>query len=291
MIYDVGDGIELRHTVRDPDRALVAATVSLAITKPDGTTVAPFVTATALGIYDAAMVTIDQAGIWAYEWTVSGAVVDVVPGTFTVADPAPPAYTDLAIVKSGLGKLSTDDRDDLIESAITASARMIDARTGRRFYLDSTTSPRVYSRAGSGRVHFDRQLLAYVISTDDIGSAAGLTVEVGSSVSGVWNAVTDYTTGPENAVTRGRPITTLYMPYGWEPSLWTWELRVTARWGWPSAPAQISEANRMLAARLYRRKDSPQGVVGSAEWGMVRVSRFDPDVESLIGPYVLPGFA
>jgi hypothetical protein len=42
--------------------------------------------------------------------------------------------------------------------------------------------------------------------------------------------------------------------------------------------------------RLFRRKDSPEGVTGSAEWGVVRLSRRDPDVWVLIEPYILPGF-
>jgi hypothetical protein len=63
-------------------------------------------------------------------------------------------------------------------------------------------------------------------------------------------------------------------------------VRVTARWGWPSVPDGVAQAAALLAARLYRRKDSPEGVLGSSEWGAVRVARFDPDVEGLIAPYI-----
>lgn len=291
MIYDVGDGVQLRREVRDADRTLVAATVAIVVTKPDGTTITPTVTATSTGIYDAATFTVDQSGLWRFTWTTSGAVVDVATGTFSVSDPSPPAYTTSGLVKSSLGKLSVDDRDDLIDAVTSASSRMIDQRTGRHFYLDAVASARTYTHAGSGRIHFDRHLSSYVIAVDDIGSATGITVEVGSTVAGAWSAVTDFTTYPENAVARGRPITALIMPPFWVPSLWLFEMRVTARWGWPGVPAQIGEAARMLSARLYRRKDSPQGVIGNAEWGVARVSRFDPDVEALLGPYILPGFA
>ena len=291
MIYDVGDGIQLRHEVRNADRVLTAATVTLVVTRPDGTTITPSVTASSTGIYDAATFTVDQAGLWAFEWTVSGAVIDVDHGTFSVSDPSPPAYTSPALVKSSLGKISVDDRDDLIDAATLASSRMIDERAGRRFYLDAAASARTYTHAGSGRFHFDRSLYSFVIAVDDIGSPTGITVEVGSTISGVWSDVVGFSTYPENAISRGRPITALIMPPFWVPSLWNWELRVTARWGWPTVPAQIGEASRMLAARLYRRKDSPQGVIGNAEWGVARVSRFDPDVEALVGPYILPGFA
>jgi hypothetical protein len=289
--YDLGDGIELEKLVY-VDNVLTAAVVALTVTKPDGTPIAPNVTNPSLGTYLAETVPLDQTGVWEYVWTISGAVIDHDEGTFTVLDPAPPAYTTPLLVKAGLGKTTVDDRDDLIAGATIASSRMIDERTGRRFYLDRAASSRIYTRtAGSGRIYFDRQHLAYVISVDDIGEAASMVVEVGSTVSGAWSAVTGYTTGPDNAIARGRPITTLIMPYGWEPSLWLWEVRVTARWGWPAVPTQIAEASRMLAARLYRRKDSPQGVIGNAEWGIARVSRLDPDVEALVAPFTLPGFA
>jgi hypothetical protein len=44
--------------------------------------------------------------------------------------------------------------------------------------------------------------------------------------------------------------------------------------------------------RLYKRKDSPEGVLGTAEWGgPVRLSRVDPDVAALLTPFVIPGMA
>jgi hypothetical protein len=52
----------------------------------------------------------------------------------------------------------------------------------------------------------------------------------------------------------------------------------------------IREATLIQALRLYKRKDSPEGVLGSAEWGTVRVSRLDPDVAKLVESLVLPGF-
>lgn len=68
-------------------------------------------------------------------------------------------------------------------------------------------------------------------------------------------------------------------------------MRITAQFGWPAVPDDISEAALIQAARLFKRKDSPEGVIGNAEWGVVRLSRRDPDVWNLIEQYVLPGFA
>jgi hypothetical protein len=43
------------------------------------------------------------------------------------------------------------------------------------------------------------------------------------------------------------------------------------------------EAACLMAARLYRRRDSLDGTIGWGELGVVRVGRVDPDVEALIG--------
>jgi hypothetical protein len=66
--------------------------------------------------------------------------------------------------------------------------------------------------------------------------------------------------------------------------------RITARWGWPAVPDDIAQATLLLANRRFMRVDSPEGVAGWNDQGPVRVSRFDPDIEDLVGPYVLPGF-
>jgi hypothetical protein len=41
----------------------------------------------------------------------------------------------------------------------------------------------------------------------------------------------------------------------------------------------------MLAQRQFKRYDSPLGVTGFGELGVIRVSRIDPDVESLVAPF------
>jgi hypothetical protein len=68
-------------------------------------------------------------------------------------------------------------------------------------------------------------------------------------------------------------------------------VRVTAKWGWPAVPDTVVQATLIQASRLYRRKDSPEGVLGSAEWGTVRLGRVDPDVYALIQQLILPGMA
>jgi len=189
-------------------------------------------------------------------------------------------YTTLAVVKGSLSKTTTD-RDDLITQAIKSASRMIDDRAGRRFWIDDAVSARRLSLA---EAHLDETGELH-IGVPDIATATGLIVETGGPTT--WTTVTSgtYYTDPDTAPGDGRPITDLYGAAGWLPS--AGRIRVTAKWGWPSVPESIVQATVLLASRIYRRKDSPQGVLGNAEWGAIRVSRMDPDVESLVAPFIL----
>lgn len=192
-------------------------------------------------------------------------------------------YADLALLKQQLA-ITDSARDDLLNAALSAASRSVDDYAGRRFYLDDAASARVYRP--TNRVYDDLFLV------DDIGGTDDLVVEMGSEAAG-WTAVTaNVELYPENAVARAEAVTGLYLDGASWLSLGSTErVRVTARWGWPAVPDQIVEATLILATRLYKRKDSPEGVLGSAEWGTVRLSRTDPDVAELVSRFVLLGFA
>lgn len=193
------------------------------------------------------------------------------------------AYVELGAVRAALGE-QAPDRDALIETAIAAAEQMIDDITGRSFSLAASASARTYRAA----VALSRD--GHRVWVDDIGSASGLVVETGT-VAGGWTATTDYEAGPANVLALGRPIEWLTRPSG---ALWPTgvnRVRVTALWGWPSVPASVTKAAALLASRLHRRKDSPEGVVGSADFGLIRVTRSDPDVATLLAPYVKPAVA
>lgn len=190
------------------------------------------------------------------------------------------AYTTLATVKLELGKDTTDSKDDLITAAITAAEKMIDQRCGRSFNLDGSTSARTFRG-------YDRLLTLgdeQTVRIDDYGTTTGMTVETRESFAGTWTTVTGWEARPHNASASSHPFGEVAYTAGWmAESMW---VRVTAKWGWPAVPGGVTQAATLLAARLYRRKDSPEGVLGSSEWGAVRVSRLDPDVEGLIAPYI-----
>jgi hypothetical protein len=193
-------------------------------------------------------------------------------------------YGDLPTLKEKLGIEADDDtRDSLLNKALAAASRSIDKTCGRRFWLDPVAVQRRFNPRGRVVRECDGDLFL----VDDIGSITGLIVETGSGAS--FTAVTGYETSPDNALLDGKPITGLLLVNGiWGTS--SSRVRVTARFGWPAVPDDIGEAALIQASRLYKRKDSPEGVMGSAEWGVVRLSRRDPDVWALIEPFILPGF-
>ncbi|WP_460067382.1 phage gp6-like head-tail connector protein [Streptomyces sp. YKOK-I1] len=180
--------------------------------------------------------------------------------------------------------LEPDDesRDAELDRVRASASRSIDKATGRRFWLDEAPVQRTFRLAGRVVCEDDGDLLL----VDDIGDATGLVVETGSGSS--WTAITGYETQPDNALADGRPITGLLRSGSWGST--TTRVRVTARFGWPAVPEDIHEAALIQASRLYKRKDSPEGIIGSAEWGVRNLSRRDPDVWALIEPFILPGF-
>ncbi|MBK3625921.1 phage gp6-like head-tail connector protein [Streptomyces sp. MBT49] len=190
-------------------------------------------------------------------------------------------YGTLAALREKLGLEPTDtSRDTLLTSALAAASRSIDRATGRRFWLDDTANARVFRTAG----RIVREPDGDVLLVDDIGNVDDLVVETGSGTS--WTELAGVESLPDNALADGRPITGLLRAGGWG----TGRARVTVRWGWPAEPQDITEASLIQASRLYKRKDSPEGIIGSAEWGVRNLSRRDPDVWALIEPFILPGF-
>ncbi|MGA5472528.1 phage gp6-like head-tail connector protein [Streptomyces arboris] len=192
-------------------------------------------------------------------------------------------YASIETLRLMLKATGSDPRDELLQRALTSASRSIDKTCGRRFWLDPEPVTRTYRTAGRTVPEADGDVLL----VNDIGDIDDLVVETGSGTT--WSPLAPHLveTIPENALLDSRPVTGLLLVGG----SWTSRrIRVTARFGWPAIPDDIEQATLIQANRLQRRKDSPEGVTGSAEWGVVRLSRRDPDVWNLIEQYVLPGF-
>jgi len=195
-------------------------------------------------------------------------------------------YTTLNAIKTFLSIADSSD-DTLLEGMIEAASRSIDRIANRRFYLDSTASARQYRAYNN--------VIAYV---DDIGTTASLAVAIDDDGDGVFEISltqnTDYLLDPLTASSLGRPFTQLTMvntAYVWPvfPGMFSNGLRpgvqVTARWGWPSVPDDIETACQILTADLYKRKDSPGGILGLGDLGAIRMSPLGRDVTAMVRAY------
>lgn len=195
-------------------------------------------------------------------------------------------YATLAHLRTHLGDSGTLLTAELLERALEAASRAIDRHTGRKFWLDAEVETRTYRP--------DDPYLAWV---DDIGSTTGVVVRTDTTGDGTWATTWDagdYQLEPLNADVFAST------PYAWwriaaiddktfpvreggnqrRPTL-----QVTARFGWSEIPDEIEQACLLKAAALFKRKDSPNGVQGMGDFGVVRIGRNDPDVLGLLAPY------
>ena len=195
-------------------------------------------------------------------------------------------YTTLNAMKSYLS-ISDNTDDAILETMVESASRSIDRIANRRFYLDSSASARQY------RAYND--VFAYV---DDIGTTSSLAVALDQDGDGVFETTltlnTDYLLDPLTAPSLGRPYTQLTMvnttyTFPMFPGIFSNGLRpgvqVTARWGWPSVPDDIEMACQILTADLYKRKDSPGGVLGLGDLGAIRMSPLGRDVTAMVRAY------
>jgi hypothetical protein len=199
-----------------------------------------------------------------------------------------PSYVSLSALKDYL-KITDSTRDTMLTLATLAASRSIDLECGRRFYLDGSATVRTINPNGSITYQDDDGVHLLV---PDIGSSTGLKVETGVLVylgSPTWTDITS--TGiemePIDFIPTVDPMTSILRlggrPWGGTGA----RVRVTAQWGWPAVPDMISESALILAARLFKRKDSPEGIMADAQWGAIRLSRTDPDVAAMVGNYKL----
>ena len=195
-------------------------------------------------------------------------------------------YTTLAAMKTFLS--ITDSADDtILESFIESASRSIDRIANRRFYADAAASARKY------RAYND--LFVYV---DDISSTTGLVVKIDDDGDGTFETTltinTDFLVEPLTAASKDRPFTQLTIvntTFSWPifPGLFSNGLRpgveVTAKYGWPAVPDDIETATQILTADLYKRKDSPGGILGLGDLGAVRMSALGRDVTAMVRAY------
>lgn len=189
------------------------------------------------------------------------------------------AYATLAEVKAAL-RISDSVDDALIENSINSASRMIDGYCEREFY-----------QAGTASRYYAATTELYV-EIDDLAGTA-ITVATDPNVNGSFDLVwtpADYQLEPLNGklagqtwpYTRIRAALNYLFPVENQLAL----VKVTGVFGWPAVPAAVNTACILQSQRLFKRFDSPTGVLGFGDMGAIRVTRqIDPDVAQLLGPY------
>jgi hypothetical protein len=295
---ELGSGATVTTEVRErqPDGSyslVTPTTLALVLTRPDGTTQTySSPTAASTGSYYQVIPAAHLAAVGNYQatWTATGPGAGTSYTNLAVYDPAADRhqlYVSVEELREVLG-ISDTERDGLLLRAATAASRQVDRHCGRRFWMDETATARVINPRRREVCDADGAHLL----VPDIGDDEGLVVETGSAAGGWTTLATGaYELEPTDALDQGQPVTQLLRLGGRWSGGAGYRARITVRWGWPSIPDVAVQATTIQAARLFKRKDSPEGVMGSAEWGAIRLSRVDPDVQGLLQTLVLPGFA
>lgn len=183
-------------------------------------------------------------------------------------------YATLAQVKAAL-RITDSIDDSLLELAIESASRAIDQYTNRNFY-NAGTAVRYYAPTDSLNVDIDDMVsLVTLQSMSDDEPVFDTT----------WGS-DDYQLEPLNGIADG-----IAQPYNHIRAVGDYTfltldneatIKVTAVWGWATTPIQITQATVIQASRIYKRLDSPLGII-SGELGSMRIgSRLDPDVAQLV---------
>lgn len=187
-------------------------------------------------------------------------------------------YATLAQVKAAL-RITDNIDDSLLEMAVESASRAIDQYCNRVFYKTGTVT-RYFAPRDS-----------YLCDIDDLVSLTSLYTnsdDTQSSYDIQWSSE-DYQLEPLNGYADGQPT-----PYTRIRAIgaYTYQLldgeasvKVTGVFGYDAVPISITQATVIQASRIYKRLDSPLGII-SGELGAMRVgTRLDPDVAQLVDSF------
>lgn len=180
------------------------------------------------------------------------------------------SYATLTELKTRLQIPDNADNDRLTE-ALAAASRGVEEFCNRQFNDAGSASARVY-RPDSGRL----------VKVDDCHTTAPVV-----TVDGTTYPSTDYELEPLNGVVDGQPgwpywrIRLVNRVFPWSRKA---NVSVTARWGWAVVPAPVKEATLIAAEEVFKLRDTPFGVGGYGDFGIVRV-RDNPFISRMLSTY------
>lgn len=169
--------------------------------------------------------------------------------------------------------------DTILENAINSVSRWIDNYCWRRFFSTTADETRYYTPQGGGVVIPDDIVSITTLKTDDDSDRVYETT---------WSATADYDLEPVNAALDGWPYTKIcvnpnsskYFPKVKRG------VEIVGKFGWSTAPAEILQACLIQSARIFKRKDSPYGIAGTTQLGVLQlIPGLDSDVKAMIDQY------
>ena len=269
--YPQGQPVRLSTTVRDLTGTLVTAgtlTLVVKLAAADGTftTTGTYATPTAdsTGMYHQDIPVTDLAAIghYQYAWTATGTGAGVSFGDFDVFDPFEPGtglYCTIEELKSRLRIGGTSD-DLEVTIAAEAASRAVDGYCERYFYR--VTATRTYIPRSLYETRTDDLVSVTTLATDPAGTAAQ-----GGSFPITWPA-NSFQLLPYNPGKLGEqwPYTSIRavggLTFPWVIPLLLMRMdrvQVTGVFGWPAVPPVIKTMTLVVAAEVFRMKDTPSG--------------------------------
>lgn len=200
-------------------------------------------------------------------------------------------YATLDQLKEQMRIPVSDYQDDArLELAIAGASRQIDAHTGRLehgFWQDTDVVAREF-------VADDNDCL---LIPEGISTTTGLVVKVDTNVDGTYETTltigTDFRLFPLNAAARTpvwpfdeiklRSTSTMYFPI--DDDMPT--VQVTAKFGWPAVPDDVTKACLVQAGLLFKADDASLGAIQFADAGVAlrMQNRLHPVAEALLEPF------
>jgi hypothetical protein len=184
--------------------------------------------------------------------------------------------------------LGVTDNDDatLMTAACVAASQTVEQFCQRQFNKTTTAGARQFEARTPWKV-----------DVDDFHTVTDLVVATDESDSGSWDTTwssTDYTLVPAGGVELGvtgfpfRQIRAVEARR-WPCSTGRFRVQVTAQWGWNAVPGSVTEATKMIAARIFNTKSAPLGVASFTEGIVLRVKEDVPQAAMLLRRYQHPG--
>lgn len=197
-----------------------------------------------------------------------------------------------------ISDVSDPTDDTLLAAVITAVSRSIDQQTGRFFYKKASET-RYYSPLASDILYIDDCIAVTSLATDDGDRTYPHAWTLTDYDLMPFNAAAQPEPEPYSAIARtpnGQywfphgtiPYAYLYGAEAWHTSSMTNQksVKVVGDFGWSATPAAITQACLIQSVRIFKRKDAPYGVLGSADMGTLQViPKLDPDVALIVNNY------